>query len=86
MPFTLLLQACYIRKALIFSSMWETAVEDNDAADLVFKEWFKLIDDSKQSAKEDLSTLNDQMRSVGWALKHILLSTEEQARYSFVDD
>ncbi|KAJ6733016.1 RUS1 FAMILY PROTEIN C16ORF58 [Salix koriyanagi] len=47
-----LLQACYIRKALIFSSMWETAVEDNDAADLVFKEWFKLIDDSKQSAKE----------------------------------
>ncbi|KAJ6740219.1 PROTEIN ROOT UVB SENSITIVE 4 [Salix purpurea] len=81
-----LLQACYIRKALIFSSMWETAVEDNDAADLVFKEWFKLIDDSKQSAKEDLSTLNDQMGSLGWALKHILLSTEEQARYSFVDD
>ncbi|KAJ6378668.1 hypothetical protein OIU78_028819 [Salix suchowensis] len=81
-----LLQACYIRKALIFSSMWETAEEDNDAADLVFKEWFKLIDDSKQSAKEDLSTLNDQMGSLGWALKHILLSTEEQARYSFVDD
>lgn len=81
-----LLQACYIRKALLFSSMWETAVEDKDVSDLVFKEWFKLIDDSKQSAKRDLSTLNDQMGSLGWALKHILLSTEEQARYSFVDD
>ena len=42
--------------------------------------------DSKRCAQRDLSLLNEQMLGLGWAAKNILLSTEEQASYSFVDD
>ncbi|EEF40055.1 protein root UVB sensitive 4 [Ricinus communis] len=77
-----LLQACYIRKALLFSR-WETI---SDPGSTVHKECIKLIEDSKQSAEKDLSMLGDQMTALGWAVKNILLSTEEQTRYSFVDD
>lgn len=57
-----------------------------DASDLVLNQWFKLIEDSKRYAHGDLPLLNEQMMGLGWAMKNILLSTREQARYSFVDD
>ncbi|KAM3711737.1 hypothetical protein ACB098_01G131900 [Castanea mollissima] len=81
-----LLQACYIRKALLVSSWWENILGVGDLLDSVLNEWFRVIEDSKRCARRDLSLLNEQMLGLGWAAKNILLSTEEQARYSFVDD
>ncbi|KAK9990524.1 hypothetical protein SO802_025509 [Lithocarpus litseifolius] len=82
-----LLQACYIRKALLVRrSWWESILRVGDALDSVLNEWYKVIEDSKRCAQRDLSLLNEQMLGLGWAAKNILLSTEEQARYSFVDD
>ncbi|KAK4601173.1 hypothetical protein RGQ29_010652 [Quercus rubra] len=81
-----LLQACYVRKALLVSSWWENILGVGDSLDFVLNEWLKVIEDSKRCAQRDLSLLNEQMLELGWAAKNILLSTEEQARYSFVDD
>lgn len=67
-------------------SWWESILRVGDALDSVLNEWHKVIDDSKRCAQRDLSLLNEQMLALGWAAKNILLSTEEQARYSFVDD
>lgn len=61
-------------------------MEDNEPEGSVLKEWTKLIEDSKGAAERDLSPLASQMLALGWAIKNILLSNEEQARYSFVDD
>ena len=58
----------------------------SDSLDLVLKEWFKLIEDSKQCVQQEFGPLNEQMAAVGWAIKNILLNTEEQARYSYIDD
>ncbi|KAK1589347.1 hypothetical protein Q3G72_033012 [Acer saccharum] len=81
-----LLQACYVRKALHLSGRWENLIVDGDTSDSDLKEWSKLIEDSKRCAQADLSQLNEQMSELGWAAKNILLNTQEQARYSFVDD
>ncbi|XP_031254309.1 protein root UVB sensitive 4-like [Pistacia vera] len=83
-----LLQACYVRKALRLSSWWEKMVGATDASDLILKdkEWFKLIEDSKRCAQGNLSMLNEQISALGWAAKNILLNTQEQARYTFLDD
>ncbi|XP_022751322.1 protein root UVB sensitive 4 isoform X3 [Durio zibethinus] len=80
-----LLQACYVRKALR-SSSWESMMKASDFSDLILKEWFKLIKDSKQRAQLEFGPLKEQMVAVGWAIKNILLNTEEQARYSYIDD
>ncbi|KAE8707067.1 Protein root UVB sensitive 4 [Hibiscus syriacus] len=80
-----LLQACYVRKALR-SSMWESMMKGSDSSDLVIKEWFKLIDDSKQYVQRQFGPMNKQMVSQGWGSKNILLNTEEQTRYSYMDD
>ena len=45
-----------------------------------------MVEDSKQSAEGDLNLLNEEMLRLGWTVKNILLSTEEQVKYSFVDD
>ena len=79
-------QACYIRRALLASSWWENILGVGDSLDFVLNEWFKVIEDSERCAQRDLSLLNEQMLGLGWAAKNVLLSTEEQARYSFVDD
>ena len=52
----------------------------------ILKEWFKLIEDSKQRVQRELGPLNKQMAALGWAIKNILLNTEEQARYSYIDE
>ncbi|KAM7510268.1 hypothetical protein LguiB_009143 [Lonicera macranthoides] len=83
-----LLQACYVRKGLLFSgSKWNNIVQEAyESSNSVTRDWFKLIEDSKRSAQGDMNLLNEKMLRLGWACKHILLSTKEQARYSFVDD
>ncbi|XP_022751320.1 protein root UVB sensitive 4 isoform X2 [Durio zibethinus] len=78
-------EACYVRKALR-SSSWESMMKASDFSDLILKEWFKLIKDSKQRAQLEFGPLKEQMVAVGWAIKNILLNTEEQARYSYIDD
>lgn len=67
-------------------SWWENILGGNDAPNSVFNEWFQVMEDTKQCAQRDLSLLNEQLLGLGWATKNILLSTQEQARYSFVDD
>lgn len=82
-----LLQACYIRKALIPNkNQWEKILRASDVSDSGFKEWFRLAEDSKQRAERSVRTVTDQIAAMGWAAKNILLSTREQARYSFIDD
>ncbi|KAI6695308.1 hypothetical protein NL676_023018 [Syzygium grande] len=82
-----LLQACYIRKALIQNkNRWERILGAGDVSDSGFKEWFRLAEDSKQSAERSVRAVSDQIAAMGWAAKNILLSTREQARYSFIDD
>lgn len=82
-----LLQACYIRKRLLSSATkWENILEACDRSDMTVRDWFKLVEDSKQSALADINLLNEKIVGLGWADKNILLSTKEQTRYSFVDD
>ncbi|KAL7231898.1 hypothetical protein ACSBR2_010012 [Camellia fascicularis] len=82
-----LLQACHIRKAILSSvCKWESILAAPDSSDSVSRHWFQLIEDSKRIAQRDFNLLNEQMLGLGWACKNILLSTQEQARYSFVDD
>ncbi|KAE8709543.1 Protein root UVB sensitive 4 [Hibiscus syriacus] len=80
-----LLQACYVRKALR-SSTCKSMMKANDPSDLVIKEWFKLIDHSRQYVQQDFGPMNEQMVAQGWVIKNILLNTEEQTRYSYMDD
>lgn len=83
----LFVQACHIRKRLLCSATkWESTLEDCHKSDLVLSDWFRLVEDSKQSALADFDLLSEKILEVGWASKNILLSTKEQARYSFVDD
>ncbi|XP_071915426.1 protein root UVB sensitive 4-like [Coffea arabica] len=78
-----LLQACYIRKHLVSG---RNSVESSECPYPHSQEWFKLIDDSKKLAKLNVNILNEEMLAVGWACKNILLTAQEQARYSFVAD
>lgn len=58
----------------------------SDLPDSLLNEWFKLLEECKKRAQDDLCLLNEQILGLGWAMKNILLSTKEQIRYSFVDD
>lgn len=81
-----LLQACYIREVMLSSRIkWESILEAYGGANSVARDWFKLIEDSKRWAQRDFELLNEQMLELGWACKNILLTMQEQARYSFVD-
>ncbi|XP_038718691.1 protein root UVB sensitive 4 [Tripterygium wilfordii] len=82
-----LLQACYIRKVLLLNqNRWGINLEVSDYSDSDLKEWIKLVDDSKQYSEADMHLLTDEMEGMGWAIKNILLSMGEQARYSYVDN
>ncbi|KAL9152016.1 hypothetical protein ABFS82_11G090600 [Erythranthe guttata] len=82
-----LLQACYIRKGLLRDiNNQDYCFEDCDSLNSVISEWLLLINESKRFAQADLDVLIDNMSGLGWACKNILLSTKEQARYSFVAD
>lgn len=64
---------------------WENYLEASDT-NAVLREWSKLMDESKRSAEADLDPLIDKMSGLGWVCRNVLLSTNEQARYSFVAD
>ncbi|XP_058186173.1 protein root UVB sensitive 4 isoform X4 [Rhododendron vialii] len=82
-----LLQACHIRKAMLSGRCrWEDNLGACYDSSSVLRHWFELVEDSKQCAHRDFTLLNDRMLEVGWACKNILLSTEEQARYSFLHE
>ncbi|KAL0396667.1 UNVERIFIED_CONTAM: protein root UVB sensitive 4 [Sesamum calycinum] len=82
-----LLQACYIRNGLLLDkSSWDKALEPCDSSDSLLREWFTLMEESKKSATIDLGLFIDKMSGLGWVCRNILLSSQEQARYSFVAD
>ncbi|KAF7825728.1 protein root UVB sensitive 4 isoform X1 [Senna tora] len=82
-----LLQACHIRKALIGDcSRWENSIKEKNGPNSALKEWSMIIEDGKRCAERDLSNLMEQLLGKGWVVKSILLSTKEQARYTFVCD
>ncbi|KAA0045852.1 protein root UVB sensitive 4 [Cucumis melo var. makuwa] len=83
-----LLQACFIRKTIVSNTrIWEEEiVKGNEFSDAMAKEWINLVEESKKYAEENGCFVLQQMSSLGWAVKNVLLSTNEQIRYSFVDD
>ncbi|XP_068487532.1 protein root UVB sensitive 4 isoform X1 [Phaseolus vulgaris] len=82
-----LLQACYIRRAVLMNSTrWEIIIEESNASDSTMEDWSVIVENAKRSAERDVSNLIDQMVEMGWMVKNILLSTQEQIRYSFVCD
>ncbi|KAK6128788.1 hypothetical protein DH2020_037424 [Rehmannia glutinosa] len=82
-----LLQACYVRNGLLLDMIsWENRLEASDSSNSVLNEWFILMEESKKSAQADLGPFIDKMSGLGWSCRNVLLSTQEQARYSFVAD
>ncbi|XP_028215397.1 protein root UVB sensitive 4-like isoform X3 [Glycine soja] len=82
-----MLQACYIRRALLMNNTrWEIIIEESHASDSTMEDWFVIVEDAKKSAERDTSNLIEQMVGKGWMVKNILLSTQEQTRYSFICD
>ncbi|KAG4936490.1 hypothetical protein JHK84_050604 [Glycine max] len=80
-------QACYIRRALLMNNTrWEIIIEESHASDSTMEDWFVIVEDAKKSAERDTSNLIEQMVGKGWMAKNILLSTQEQTRYSFICD
>ncbi|CAL0304517.1 unnamed protein product [Lupinus luteus] len=82
-----LLQACYIRRTLLEnSSKWEIIIEERNCSSSALSDWSEILEDSKRFAERDVPNLIDEMVRIGWVVKSILLSTQEQVRYSFVCD
>ncbi|XP_059283137.1 protein root UVB sensitive 4 isoform X2 [Lycium ferocissimum] len=72
-----ILHASYVRKG----------IEACGSSSAVLKQWFNLVEDGKRLTEQNFSLLYEQVLSLGWACKNILLSTQEQAhRYSFITD
>ncbi|OIW01270.1 hypothetical protein TanjilG_10431 [Lupinus angustifolius] len=80
-------QACYIRRTLLENnSKCEFSIEEINCSRSALSDWSEILEDSKKFAEGDLSNLIDKMVEMGWVVKSILLSTQEQVRYSFVCD
>ncbi|CAN4081601.1 unnamed protein product [Withania somnifera] len=71
-----ILHASYVRKG----------IEACGSPIAVLKQWFNLVEDGKRSTEQNLGLFYEQLLSLGWACKNILLSTQEQARYSYTAD
>ncbi|XP_027188796.1 protein root UVB sensitive 4 isoform X2 [Cicer arietinum] len=80
-----LLQACYIRRTLVNRSKLDS-IGENNASNSALEDWSAIVEDGKRSAERDVTNLIEQMVGMGWVVKNILLSKQEQARYSFVCD
>nr|XP_043608078.1 protein root UVB sensitive 4 isoform X2 [Erigeron canadensis] len=81
------LQACYIRERLLCNMKKPGILEvyDNNSHQNITN-WFNLAAECKESAREGMKLLNEKMVEIGWSCKNILLSTNEQTRFSFIDD
>ncbi|KAE9592092.1 hypothetical protein Lal_00013001 [Lupinus albus] len=77
-----LLQACYIRRTLLENN----SIDESNLSSSGLFDWSVILEDSKKYAERDVSNLIDEMVGMGWIVKSILLSTQEQNRYSFVCD
>lgn len=76
----LVCQTCYIRKAFGTNRIKR---RDVSLSDLTLQDWSLLTGESKRAARDDIITLNRQMQEQGWIVKNVLLSAEEQVRYTF---
>lgn len=56
----------------------------NNISNSALEEWPVIVEDCKRCAENDIGNLIEQMVGMGWVVKNILLSKEEQGRYSFV--
>ncbi|GFQ01927.1 protein root UVB sensitive 4 [Phtheirospermum japonicum] len=83
-----LLQACYIRNGLqlVDTISWEKGLETRGSSSSVLEEWLVLLEESKRCAQADIDLLIGKMPELGWSCRNVLLSSREQARYSFVAD
>lgn len=81
-----MLQACLIRKELLSRGKEERKPSDGDTIPLLRREWFKVVEDSKRTASDGINLLMEEIQRTGWAIKNILLNSNEQIRYSLVDD
>ncbi|CAH9068970.1 unnamed protein product [Cuscuta europaea] len=80
-----LLHALYVRKGLVCCwGRWKTKLKGLNCSDAFLQEWLDLIESGKKSADVNLDLLIEQMSLLGWICKNILLSRQEQARYSFL--
>ncbi|XP_020527501.1 protein root UVB sensitive 4 isoform X2 [Amborella trichopoda] len=82
-----MLQACYMRRALV-SDRCSLALGNGSPCSgywspVYMREWFEMVEESKQYARAEVSELIEEMRKLGWAVKNVLLNTQEQIRYSF---
>ena len=68
------------------NSRWETSTDESNGSNYALEDWSVIVEDGKKFAERNLSNLIEQMLGMGWVVKSILLSTQEQARYSFVCD
>ena len=66
-----ILHASYVRKD----------IEDCGSSSAVLEQWFNLVEDGMRLTEQNMSLLYEQMLSLGWACKNILLSKQEQAHY-----
>lgn len=62
------------------------SIGENNASNSALEDWSAIVEDGKRSAERDVTNLIEQMVGMGWVVKNILLSKQEQARYSFVCD
>lgn len=61
-------------------------MKGSEFSDGMGKEWVNLVEESKKFAEENGCFLLQHMSSLGWAVKNVLLTANEQIRYTFVDD
>ncbi|XP_078430557.1 root UVB sensitive protein (Protein of unknown function, DUF647) isoform X2 [Wolffia australiana] len=67
------LQACLIRRELA-------------GGGVAAAEWARLAAETRRRAAEDVTAVAAELRKQGWATKNVLLTSEEQARYSLVEE
>lgn len=68
------------------NNKWRVSIEESNGSNSALLDWSVIVEDSKRSAERDVSNLIEQMLGMGWVVKSILLSTQEQVQYSFVCD
>lgn len=56
----------------------------DNASNSSLEDWPVIVEDCKRCAERDIGNLIEQMVGMGWVVKNILLSKQEQGRYSFV--
>ncbi|KAK9165648.1 hypothetical protein Scep_000839 [Stephania cephalantha] len=77
-------EACHIREELANRIHWEHLQRGDDLSESFLKEWLEVLEDSQRRASDEVNLLKEEMCRAGWAVKSVLLSVQEQARYSLL--